>query len=122
MKRTLLAAAVAVGLAVPASADYWADFEAAIEAYLDGDFAAARRGFEPLAERGDNRAQYWFGIMYFEGNGVPRDHLRAYLWLSLAAEGGNRAAKISRSGIARRLSATEIAEAERMIAAWRPAE
>ena len=35
---------------------------------------------------------------------------------------GNRAAGLGRDGIARRMSAAEIAEAERLAAAWRPAE
>ena len=122
MKRILFAAALAGCLVFPAAADYWADFEVAIQAYADGAHGAALERFRPLAERGDNRAQYWLGIMYVEGKGVPQDDVRAHMWLSLAADGGNRAARLGRDGIARRMSAAELAEAERLAAAWRPAE
>lgn len=122
MKRILFAAALAGCLVFPAAADYWADFEVAIQAYADGAHGEALGRFRPLAERGDNRAQYWLGIMYVEGKGVPHDYVRAHMWLSLAATSGNRAARLGRDGIARRMSAAEIAEAERLAAAWRPAE
>ncbi len=86
IRRALLAAALALGLAVPAAADYWSEFEAGVDAYAGGRHAEAVSRFRPLAEAGDDRAQYWLGIMYFEGKGVPQDDVRAYLWLSLADE------------------------------------
>jgi len=120
--RSFLAAVAMLVLAGPAMADYWSDFETAIDAYAEGDYRAARAAFEPLARAGDNRAQYWLGIMYFEGKGVPLDNRRAYLWLSLSAEQGNRAARASRSGIARRMNAAELAAARRLVASYRPAQ
>ena len=122
IKRALLAAALALGLAVPAAADYWSEFEAGVDAYAEGRHAEAVSRFRPLAEAGDDRAQYWLGIMYFEGKGVPQDDVRAYLWLSLAAEQGNRGARIGRDAIVPRMSAARLAEAERLLAAERRAE
>ncbi len=122
IKRALLAAALALGLAVPAAADYWSEFEAGVDAYAGGRHAEAVSRFRPLAEAGDDRAQYWLGIMYFEGKGVPQDDVRAYLWLSLAAEQGNRGARIGRDAIVPRMSAARLAEAERLLAAERRAE
>ncbi len=127
IKRGLLAAAVALGLAmpaaaVPAAADYWREFEAAIDAHAAGRHAEAASRIRPLAEAGDDRAQYWLGIMYFEGKGVPQDDVRAYLWFGLAAEQGNRAAGIGRDAIVPRMSAARLAEAERLLAAERRAE
>ncbi len=60
--------------------------------------------------------------MYFEGKGVPKDHVRAYLWLGLAALKGNRGARLGRDGVAKRMTAEQIAEAERLLTAWRPAQ
>ncbi len=117
MKRLLLAATLVLGLAAPAAADYWADFEEGIDAYAGGRHDEALARFRPLAEGGDNRAQYWLGIMYFEGKGVARDDVRAFYWLSLAAERGNRAARLGRDGVARRMSDEAIAAAERLVAA-----
>ncbi len=122
IRRALLAAALALGLAVPAAADYWSEFEAGVDAYAGGRHAEAVSRFRPLAEAGDDRAQYWLGIMYFEGKGVPQDDVRAYLWLSLAAEQGNRGARIGRDAIVPRMSAARLAEAERLLAAERWAE
>ncbi|MFQ5785388.1 MAG: tetratricopeptide repeat protein [Alphaproteobacteria bacterium] len=122
MSHFLLAAVFVLGLAAPAAAGYWDDFDAAVQAYADGDYDAARRGFEPLAKRGDHRSQYWLGIMYFEGEGVPQDRVRAYMWLSLAAEQGNRGARAGRDGIAHRMSKDQIAAAKALAAAWSPAD
>ncbi len=122
IKRALLAAAVALGLAMPAAADYWSEFEAGVDAYAAGRHAEAASRFRPLAEAGDDRAQYWLGIMYFEGKAVPQDDVRAYLWLGLAAEQGNRGARIGRDAIVPRMSAARLAEAERLLAAERRAE
>ncbi len=99
IKRALLAAALALGLAIPAAADYWTDFEARIDAYAEGRYAAAASRFQPLAERGDHRAQYWLDIMYFAGKGVPEDIVRAH-----------------------RMSAAQLAAGERLLAAWRKAD
>jgi TPR repeat protein len=110
----------ALAFAAPAAADYWSDFEAAIEAYATGRFGDAAQGFGEFAARGDHRSQYWLGMMYYEGKGVPRDPLRAYMWLSLAAERGNRAAGIGLDAVVRRLSEDELGEARAMAADWRP--
>ncbi len=119
MQRALIAAAVALGLAMPAAAEYWSEFEAGVDAYAAGRHAEAASRFRPLAEAGDDRAQYWLGIMYFEGKGVPQDDVRAYLWLGLAADQDNRAAGIGRDSVARRMSAERRAQAERLLAARR---
>ncbi len=73
MRRLMLAALLALALSGPAAADYWSEFEAGVDAFAEGRHDAALGHFRPLAERGDNRSQYWLGIMYFEGKGVPED-------------------------------------------------
>ena len=116
----VLAAAIATGLSGPAIAGYWSDFDAGIAAYTEGEHAEAIRRFRPLAERGDDRAQYWLGMIYYEGRGVPKDDVRAYMWLTLAANQGNRGARVGRDGVARRLSDAQVSEAEALAVAWRP--
>ena len=43
---------------------------------------------KPLAEQGIAEAQYNLGLMYSNGQGVPRDDEEAVKWYRLAAEQG----------------------------------
>ena len=66
----------------------WAGFEEGAAAYRRGDYAAALREFLPLAQQGDAQAQFNLGVMYGEGQGVPRDYAEALKWFRLAAAQG----------------------------------
>jgi uncharacterized protein len=77
-----------VSLAVPA----WADFQAGMDAYNRGDYATALREWRPLAEQGDASAQFQLGLLYDNGDGVPRDYAKARQWYErAAAQGGVKA-------------------------------
>ena len=65
------------------------DFWAGSAYYLRGDFAAALQEWRPLAEEGDARAQYYLGLMYNNGEGVPEDNRQAAHWFRKSAEQGN---------------------------------
>lgn len=65
-----------------------ADFTAGGDAYKRGDFTAAAKEFEPLAERGDHRAMYALGSMYAAGLGVDKDLSKAYELFREAAQNG----------------------------------
>ena len=65
-----------------------ADFDKGLDAYDRGDYATALREFKPLAEQGDAYAQYNLGVMYDNGQGVPKDYKTAVKWYTLAAEQG----------------------------------
>ena len=64
-----------------------------ISAFLHGDYAAALRLFQPLAERGDASAQSNLGLMYEQGCGVLKDYRQAMKWFRLAAIQGNASAQ-----------------------------
>jgi hypothetical protein len=49
--------------------------------------------FQPLAERGDSRAQAYLGFMYANGYGVPQNYFEADRWYFLASEQGNPTAQ-----------------------------
>ena len=70
-----------VCLVVPA----WADFQAGMDARNRGDFAKALREWRPLAEQGDARAQFYLGMLYENGDGVPRDYEKAREWYEKSA-------------------------------------
>lgn len=70
-----------------------ADFWAGSTYYLSGDFTAALREWRPLAEEGDARAQYYLGIMYANGEGVPENNRQAAYWFRKSARQGNSQAQ-----------------------------
>jgi TPR repeat protein len=49
-----------------------ADLDSGLMAYASGDFDTAAREFSVLAERGDMEGQYYMGLLYEEGQGVPK--------------------------------------------------
>jgi Sel1 repeat len=65
----------------------WADYQAGMDAYGRGDYAAALRELRPLAEQGDSGAQFYLGLLYENGDGVPRDFVKARQWYEKAADG-----------------------------------
>jgi uncharacterized protein len=48
-----------------------------------------RCGFHPLANQGDDVAQFDLGLLYNKGWGVPRDYVQAVRWYRRAADQGN---------------------------------
>ncbi len=84
MTRLFLSALLAVLFAGVAHAD----FEAGRAAYENGDYAAALREWQPLAQEGDVLAQLALGELYLQGKGVAQDFTTAAEWLTKAAEAG----------------------------------
>lgn len=66
-----------------------ANSEAGSVAYDAGDYDKALRIWQPLAEKGDVRAQRGLGKMYEKGRGVDRDFAVALKWYRPAAERGD---------------------------------
>ena len=67
---------------------YSSDFDKGLTAYNNGDYATALKEWKPLAEEGDVDAQYYLGVLYDNGDGVPQDYKEAVRWYKLAAEQG----------------------------------
>ena len=65
-------------------------------AYERGDYAAAMSYWRPLANQGDEAAQFAIGNMYELGRGVPQDYAQALAWYREAADQGNAAAQCRR--------------------------
>ena len=63
-----------------------ADLQKGATAYQSGDYATALREWTPLAEQGDANAQYPQGVMYDNGEGVPKDDKTAVKWFTLVAD------------------------------------
>jgi TPR repeat protein len=91
------------------------------------DYAQAANWYRQAAARGYGPAQVSLGILYEQGWGVPLDLIQAYMWFSLAAAGerarGLDDHETARFGqaVAAKMTAAQIAEAERLADGWRPA-
>lgn len=65
------------------------DLKSAKRAYAQKNYAAALKGFAPLAEQGNADAQFFLGKMYWTGEGVLKDSDQAMKWFKLSAQQGN---------------------------------
>jgi Sel1 repeat len=90
LKHTLAAIILVLILAAPVAAD---QFEDAVTAYGEGDYATALRLFRPLGDQGNSRAQNNLGIMYDNGYGAAQDYSEAAKWFRKAADQGNARAQ-----------------------------
>lgn len=59
-----------------------------IAAYGRRQYDVAFREFQPLAEKGDAKSQFYLGRMHSFGRGTPRDELQAVFWYGKAADQG----------------------------------
>jgi TPR repeat protein len=84
MRRLILGAAIAAGLAAPA----FAGLEDGLAAYDQGDYATAYRELAAAAAGGAPAAQYALARMYLSGEGVSRDSATGMKWLREAATAG----------------------------------
>ena len=80
------AATALVALGAPALAQ---DVEAGIQAWQAGSYEEAVRNWRPLADRGDQDAQFNLGHAYRLGRGVPQNMNLAEQWYERAARAGH---------------------------------
>jgi TPR repeat protein len=59
-----------------------------IDAYYDGRYGIALKELRPLAEDKLPEAEFYLGVMYAKGRGVPQDFQKAVHWYRLAAAHG----------------------------------
>jgi uncharacterized protein len=87
-----LTLALALAFARVGAADA-ASLRAGIAAFNRENFNAAAVILGPLAETGDARAQFYLGLMYEIGRGVPQDYATAVYWYRRAANQGETTAQ-----------------------------
>jgi TPR repeat protein len=59
-------------------------------------------------------------LKYRDGNGVSKDPVAAYMWLSLASSQGERFAEKSRNDLQKSMTPVQLDEAQKLIAEWKP--
>ncbi|MFE8032844.1 trypsin-like peptidase domain-containing protein [Thiohalocapsa marina] len=78
--------------------------------------------FQLAAEQGSPISQSMLGSMYAEGLGFPKNYIESYKWFSLAAAQGEEIARSNLEAIESNMTPVQIAEAQRLAAAWRPGD
>jgi cell division septation protein DedD len=81
-----------------------------------GDMKGAMRWLKAAAERGEPRAQLVYGTALFNGDGVPRDPVLGYAFVSRSASQGLSAAKGSLQDLQSLLPAQQRAQGEALAA------
>jgi TPR repeat protein len=84
------------------------------------DYVAAASWFAKAAEQRFVLAEWELGRAYFNGQGVQQDYVVARMWLTLAAAGGNKDAADSLKVIDTKMTAKQIAEAQKRAAERQP--
>jgi TPR repeat protein len=115
-KHAIAAILLMLSFAAPVVAGPLEDADIAIKRR---DYATALRLIRPLAEQGDASAQYNLGVFYDNGLGVPQDHVRALMWLNLSAAQGKEGAATFQDLVARLMTPTQIAEAQKLAREWK---
>lgn len=82
MRKSLASALIALVI----SGTAWADFDRGLAAYHSGHFETAFEEFREAAIAGHATAQFNVGMMYYRGEGVPQDVIKAYGWIELATQ------------------------------------
>ncbi len=89
------------------------------EAVVEAMDAVAPIAYEEVAPPLEPHEEFLLlGINYSLGRSVPRDLIEAHKWFNIAAVRGNHDARLHRSEIARDMSASDIAEAQRQAREW----
>lgn len=103
-----------------AGAQYHLGFSYAKGQGVPQNHVQAMRWYRLAAEQGDSSAQYNLGVMYEKGLGATANIVEAYKWFSLAVAGGDSLAGFSREKARERMTGAELAEGEKLAAAWAP--
>ena len=82
------------------------------------DDAEAVKWYRLAAEQGDAVSQFSLGHMYLNGDGVIQDTVSAHMWWNIAASSGDSGGKTNRDVIAKDMTPSQIAEAQRMARKW----
>jgi TPR repeat protein len=68
--------------------------------------------YRRAADRGHAYAQYNLGAMYGNGEGVPQNFVKAYVWWSLASANGNESAKKNLNLLRSEMTPQQVAQAQ----------
>ena len=93
--------------------DLFGEF-AGMRHYAHHDFAGAMKYFKVGAYYSDKLSQLSIGLMYMNGEGVPKDLPTAYAWLAVAAERKYPEFEVTRDNVKAQLSPQQLEQAEKI--------
>lgn len=93
VRRILTIGLFLAGTISPAWPQEQPDYTVGEAAYEQGDYSLAFKELYPLARKGTPEAQFYLGVMYEKGLGVPQDYVAAIRWSRKAAEQGIKEAQ-----------------------------
>lgn len=93
--------------------DLFGEF-AGMRRYAHHDYADALKYFKVGAYYSDKLSQLSIGLMYMNGEGVPRDLPMAYAWLAVAAERKYPEFEATRDNVKAQLSPEQLAQAKKL--------
>ena len=82
------------------------------------DDAEAVKWYRKAAKQGLVIAQFNLGIMYGNGEGIPVNNIKAYMWSSLAKAQGHEDAAGKVDIIKKRMTPAQIAKAQALATEW----
>ncbi|MEK9630031.1 MAG: tetratricopeptide repeat protein [Nitrospinota bacterium] len=92
-----------------------ASFELGTLYYLDSEFNEAFKWFNLSAERGNVSAKFNLGLMYVQGQGVPKDFTLAHMWWNLA---GDKESTSNIKKVEKFMSSDQIKNAKKLAMEW----
>ena len=87
--------AILMTLVLVTSSVWAGDYEDGVSAYEKNDYVTALKKFKVSASQGNEKAQFYLGLMNDAGNGVSQDYAEAMRWYKLAAAQGNANAQFN---------------------------
>jgi uncharacterized protein len=84
------------------------------------NYPEAFKLYSQAAQKGHALAQYNLGLMYLTGNSTPKDPVKAYMWLSLAASQKVPEAVKNRDYLETKMPPSQLADARKLASDWKP--
>ena len=84
------------------------------------DYKEALKWYRKAANQGYASGQTNLGFMYATGKGVLKDLVQAHKWWNLGSMNGNDKASRNRDRVEKKMTSSQIAEAQRLARNWKP--
>lgn len=81
--------------------------------YGNNDYIQAESLFRRAATAGHGEAMYFLGLMYYQGQWLMQDKVKAYMWIQLAREQGNNSAAMVLSQLESEMDMFDVDDAHR---------